>query len=129
MEKQYAVLLAGTLPSSPIEVRKRIDGKTAYSIFHRKTAGNGFCRAACSITTGRTHQIRKHAGELGCRVVGDTLYTKGPALTVQEKSVPRQMLHAEHLSFPCPRTGREIRISAPWPPDFTSAVKSFGLLS
>jgi 23S rRNA pseudouridine1911/1915/1917 synthase len=129
MEKRYAVLLAGSLPSPRCEVDRRIDGKTAHSRFYRKTERNGFCRAECRITTGRTHQIRKHVGHLGCRVIGESRYTHGPEITALEKAVPRQMLHAEYIAFPCPLTGAEIRITAPWPADFTSAANSFGLLS
>jgi 23S rRNA (cytosine1962-C5)-methyltransferase len=39
--------------------------------------------------TGKTHQIRVHAAELGCPILGDTLYGGTPA--------PRLYLHAQQL--------------------------------
>jgi len=55
--------------------------------------------------TGRTHQIRVHAAELGFPVLGDTLYGGTPA--------PRVFLHAAELVFKHPATGEEARFRSP----------------
>jgi len=89
VEKEYAVLLAGHLPSQPLEITQRLEGKRARSLFVLKTASPGFCRAACFIQTGRMHQIRKHAQSAGCRVLGDSQYRSGPEVTPQEKKILR----------------------------------------
>ena len=69
------------------------------------------------IETGRMHQIRIHAAELGHPVVGDRLYgdaAKDRRLRVKPK---RHLLHAVELSFLHPRTHRRVTFAAPPPPD------------
>ena len=69
------------------------------------------------IETGRMHQIRLHAAELGCPVVGDRLYgdaAKDRRLRVKPK---RHLLHAVELSFLHPKTGRRVTFAAPPPED------------
>jgi 23S rRNA (cytosine1962-C5)-methyltransferase len=55
--------------------------------------------------TGRTHQIRVHASELGFPILGDTLYGGTPA--------PRVYLHAAELSLKHPISGAEMKFTAP----------------
>jgi 23S rRNA pseudouridine1911/1915/1917 synthase len=75
------------------------------------------------IETGRTHQIRVHMAHLGHPVLGDEAY--GRARTHDSiPSLPRQMLHAERIAFRHPRTGVDLRIEAPWPEDFRTAVEA-----
>jgi len=73
------------------------------------------------IETGRMHQIRIHAAELGCPVVGDRLYgdaAKDRRLRVKPK---RHLLHAVELSFLHPRTKKRVTFAAPPPPDLVYA--------
>ena len=70
-----------------------------------------------AIETGRMHQIRIHAAELGCPVVGDRLYgdaAKDRQLRTRPK---RHLLHAVELSFLHPKTGKRMTFVAPPPPD------------
>lgn len=55
--------------------------------------------------TGRTHQIRVHAAESGCPVLGDTLYGGSP--------FHRICLHAAKLELQHPETGSPITFRAP----------------
>ena len=74
-----------------------------------------------AIETGRMHQIRIHAAELGHPVVGDRTYgdaEKDRRLRVKPK---RHLLHAVELSFLHPRTHRRVTFSAPPPPDLVYA--------
>ena len=74
------------------------------------------------IETGRMHQIRIHAAELGCPVVGDRLYgdaAKDRRLRVRPT---RHLLHAVELSFLHPATGRRVTFSAPPPSDLVYSV-------
>ena len=74
------------------------------------------------IETGRMHQIRIHAAELGCPVVGDRLYgdaAKDRRLRVRPK---RHLLHAVELSFLHPATGCRVAFSAPPPDDLVYSV-------
>jgi 23S rRNA pseudouridine1911/1915/1917 synthase len=57
--------------------------------------------------TGRTRQNKRLANNTGY-------------------SAPRQMLHAWRLAFRHPRTGRQLKIEAPWPPDFEEATRRLG---
>ena len=72
-----------------------------------------------SLETGRTHQIRVHFASLGHPVVGDATYGKHPAHVWQEAGIARHLLHAYHLSFQHPATGRPVSLTAPVPPDFS----------
>ncbi len=81
------------------------------------------------IETGRTHQIRVHMQALGHPVVGDALY--GAPHTVPglaaDVNLNRNFLHAAHLQFTHPRTGRVVDVSAPLPVElntFLEAVKT-----
>jgi len=73
------------------------------------------------IETGRMHQIRIHAAELGCPVVGDETYgnvARDRSLHVRPK---RQLLHAVQLEFPHPRTGKSVVFAAEPPADIVYA--------
>lgn len=73
------------------------------------------------IETGRMHQIRIHAAELGCPIVGDRLYgeaAKDRRLRVRPQ---RLLLHAVELSFLHPATGRRLAFAAEPPPDIVYA--------
>jgi 23S rRNA (cytosine1962-C5)-methyltransferase len=63
--------------------------------------------------TGRTHQIRVHARDLGCPLLGDVLYGGTPA--------QRLYLHAASLTLRHPASGEEIPFTAP--PDFAADVR------
>ena len=75
-----------------------------------------------TIETGRMHQIRIHAAELGCPVVGDRLYgdaAKDCRLRIRPR---RHLLHAVELSFLHPSSGRRVTFSAPPPDDLVYSI-------
>jgi 23S rRNA pseudouridine1911/1915/1917 synthase len=68
--------------------------------------------------TGRTHQIRVHFASLGHPIVGDTLYGAPGKLTIagrEEKTLPRNFLHASAIEFHHPRTEALVSLRAPLP--------------
>ncbi len=67
--------------------------------------------------TGRTHQIRAHLAALYLPLVGDVLY--GGQATFLE----RVALHAHSIEFEHPVTHAALTIEAPYPPDFTQALR------
>jgi len=82
--------------------------------------------------TGRTHQLRVHASDLGHPIVGDSLYGGGPVYRSQLEGrhdvaegpiITRQALHAREIRFQHPRTMKPMALSAPLPEDFTTALE------
>ncbi|HET7626444.1 MAG TPA: RluA family pseudouridine synthase [Verrucomicrobiae bacterium] len=79
-----------------------------------------------TLHTGRTHQIRVHFQFLGNPLVGDTTYGQRQNRRFEELvgfAAPRVMLHAFHLGFVHPRTGKRIHFEAPYPEDFEELLK------
>ena len=76
---------------------------------------------AFTIETGRMHQIRIHAAELGHPVVGDRTYGDAAADRRLRVKPTRQLLHAVELSFLHPRTHRRVTFTAPPPHDVVYA--------
>ena len=75
---------------------------------------------ACTLETGRTHQIRVHLSAIGHPVVGDDQYGGvRPALRSD-----RPLLHAATLGFTHPVTGERLAFEAPLPPDFVAVLDS-----
>ena len=73
------------------------------------------------IETGRMHQIRIHAAELGCPVVGDRTYGDAVRDRRLRTRPSRHLLHAVELSFLHPTTHRRVTFSAPPPADLVYA--------
>jgi 23S rRNA pseudouridine1911/1915/1917 synthase len=82
--------------------------------------------------TGRTHQIRVHAKDLGAPVIGDLVYHRPTVLPQTFSSearalvggICRQLLHARHLTFMHPVTERQMSFDSPYPFDFTSVLNT-----
>ena len=72
--------------------------------------------------TGRTHKLRVHLCSLGHPIIGDALYGK-EKMRHMGFVAPRQMLHAEKLSFVHPGTKKKMEVIAPIPDDFTRAIQ------
>jgi 23S rRNA pseudouridine1911/1915/1917 synthase len=79
-------------------------------------------RVACTLQTGRTHQIRVHMASKGTPCLGDPVYGSGPPATAVREAVAaaglkRQALHAAVLGFIHPVTGQALRFESPLPAD------------
>jgi 23S rRNA pseudouridine955/2504/2580 synthase len=73
--------------------------------------------------TGRQHQLRAHAADLGCPIFGDNKYNGDSSLP--EGVENRLHLHARRIAFPHPRGGT-IDITAPLPQHMTATFKTLG---
>jgi 23S rRNA pseudouridine1911/1915/1917 synthase len=83
-----------------------------YSVLSQKTHnGVDFSQISVELLTGRSHQIRVQCGSRALPLVGDGKYgSRVKALY--------PALYATSLSFPHPKTGKEMHFSAPVPADF-----------
>lgn len=75
--------------------------------------------------TGRTHQLRVHLKAINYPIVSDRLYApnREPALGFK-----RLALHSRSISFFLP-SGKRISVEAPYPKDFSRALKKFKISS
>lgn len=79
-------------------------------------------RVACTLHTGRTHQIRVHLASRGAPLLGDPVYGSGSPSTpvraaVEAAGLKRQALHAAVLGFVHPVTGQALRFETAPPED------------
>jgi 23S rRNA pseudouridine1911/1915/1917 synthase len=72
------------------------------------------------LETGRTHQIRVHAQQMGHPIVGDPVYGSGRSIGVK---LPGQALHAQQLELIHPATGDLVSVTAPIPPYFLTLLR------
>lgn len=133
--KEYVALVSGVPKAMSGVIDRGIARHPVHR--HRMTTGEGgrpartdwtllekFGEAAafvrCRIHTGRTHQIRVHLKSIGHPLLGDATYgwKQNPALP----SVPRVMLHAEHLVLAHPVSGKTLDLRAPLPADFETLL-------
>ena len=123
VEKKYLAILHGAPKKKTGTLDGPVGRERLRAITHWETlAKHGpIALVQFTIETGRMHQIRIHAAELGCPIVGDRTYgdaEKGRRLHVKPK---RHLLHAVELSFLHPRTHRRVTFVAPPPDDIVYA--------
>jgi 23S rRNA pseudouridine1911/1915/1917 synthase len=70
------------------------------------------------LKTGRTHQIRVHMSAIGHPVVGDPKYSN------KKTTLGRQFLHAAHIVFEHPVTGKKLDIKSELPVDLVEYQSS-----
>ncbi|MBF0423322.1 MAG: RluA family pseudouridine synthase [Magnetococcales bacterium] len=76
-----------------------------------------------TLETGRTHQVRAHLQALGHPVVGDDKYGDREFNRVMKKmGMKRLFLHARALTFPHPKTGVPVMVTAPMDSSLTGVI-------
>jgi 23S rRNA (cytosine1962-C5)-methyltransferase len=89
-------------------------GQTAETGFSVCRRGDWWHLLEAEPLTGRTHQIRVHAAQLGFPILGDTLYGGIAA--------PRVYLHAAELTLKHPASAEELTFRAPTRPDWAGIL-------
>ena len=146
VEKIYQAIACGEMQRDQGEIRAAIarhpthrkrmavddgmgrEARTTYRVLERL---RGATLAEAALHTGRTHQIRVHFQFLGYPLVGDSTYGNRQNQRLTEATgyqAARQMLHAFHLAFIHPRTGKRMRFEAPRPADFLDALDALKVM-
>jgi len=103
------------------------EGKPALTYYQViETAGTKVAWVAFWPRTGRTHQIRVHALEIGCPLLGDYKYSHDQHILEELPDLPKMLhLHARRLILPHPVTGKKLDITAPLDPHMKKTWKFF----
>jgi 23S rRNA pseudouridine1911/1915/1917 synthase len=96
-------------------------GKAAVTHWHIEERLRGFSLMEFRLETGRTHQIRVHATQMGHPIVGDLVYGAGRASV--GVNLPGQALHARRLELIHPITSELISVTAPIPERLLKLLK------
>ena len=106
--------------------------KARYSCSHFKkicSYDHKLTYVSVRLDTGRTHQIRVHAKDMGTPVLADKLYGSlekrpsiDPGVDEKLKLVPRQLLHAGLLGIIHPGTGEKICFKSELPQEFQKVL-------
>jgi 23S rRNA pseudouridine1911/1915/1917 synthase len=113
----------GRSPREPTRMAVAVRGKdarTRYEVLDRYTEPVEVTHLACTLETGRTHQIRVHLRSIGHPVVGDVRYDGGR----QSLPMHRPFLHAELLELAHPVTGEPLHFTSELPADLRTVLET-----
>ncbi len=144
VEKQYLLLVRGRwtgqarlvdLPLQKNQMRggERIvtpdaAGKPARTRFIPRVVGKTASLLAAKLITGRTHQIRVHAAAIDFPIAGDVKYGDAKFNNrLRELGLGRLFLHAASIEFAHPRSGENLRVTAPLPDDLLAVLETMHL--
>jgi 23S rRNA pseudouridine1911/1915/1917 synthase len=94
------------------------EARTRYEVLATYVEPVEVTQLACTLETGRTHQIRVHLRSIGHPVVGDVRYDGAR----QSLPVARPFLHAEVLELAHPVTGDPLHLESPLPADLEAIL-------
>jgi 23S rRNA pseudouridine1911/1915/1917 synthase len=110
-----------------VELREWFPGaELRWTTTTKGTAPPGISLVACTLETGRQHQIRIHLGEQGTPLVGEKVYDRdydGPRLQGLPDGDGRPMLHAAELGFLHPTRDVPLRFECDLPSDFADLLR------
>lgn len=94
------------------------EARTRYEVLATYVDPVEVTQLACTLETGRTHQIRVHLRSIGHPVVGDVRYDGAR----QSLPIARPFLHAEVLDLAHPVTGEPLHLESPLPADLEAVL-------
>ena len=128
VEKNYVLLVRGRWdlgekvvdtplqskgPNSEVDDQKNV-WKDAHTMFRPIEYFKDFTLLNAQIKTGRTHQIRLHAAQIGFPVIGDSKHGDFAFnRECRKMGFKRMFLHAVEISFQLPNYRQRITITAP----------------
>ena len=138
VDKRYLALVRGAPPEEGVvdyAVPKTEDTKgprVAAVTHYRLVAKSAVDRCAlveARPLTGRLHQIRRHLRHLSHPLVGDVTYGDGRVNRHYRTTydLHRLALHAASVTFPHPRDGARMTVTAPLPADLAEPLRRLGL--
>jgi 23S rRNA pseudouridine1911/1915/1917 synthase len=113
----------GRSPREPTRMAIAVRGKearTRYEVLATYADPVEVTELACTLETGRTHQIRVHLRSIGHPVVGDVRYDGAR----QSLPMSRPFLHAELLELDHPVTDEPLHVESPLPADLEAVLAS-----
>jgi len=101
-------------------------GKPALTHYRVRTRFGDLTLLECSLSTGRTHQIRVHMHSIGHPLVGDPVYrlTRGRRGDSVSVAFPRQALHAWRLAFVHPASRKTMQFESQLPADMRDLLSA-----
>lgn len=93
------------------------DAKLSTTRYRMLRSGPGYALLEVELETGRKHQIRVHLSEMGHPIIGDERYGS------KTDPAGRLGLHAFHLVFSHPVSGKEMVFESPLPLSFEQVLK------
>lgn len=93
------------VPAAGLTLTYELDGKSALTHIQKIRTENTKTLLDVTIETGRKHQIRRHLANIGHPIVGDRVYGKKTAVSLQ--------LLAYRLEFICPFSQQPLKVELP----------------
>ncbi len=121
VQKRYIAVVNGLLRKKNDEIRYRIEGKEALTVYSLIKSSPKCSLVEINLLTGRTNQIRIHFKMIGHSLIGDTKFEIRKNLLVKFK---RTALHSSFIGFTHPYTGQAITVTAQIPDDMGKLISS-----
>src|SRR5690606_35829091 len=119
-------MVYGNPPAPSARVTSPIDGQPAATEFLLRESCREVSLVEARLETGRTHQVRIHATELSCPIIGDRRYGLELTRRAALPPSPRLLLHATRLRLLHPAHLTPFELECPMPDDMRAYWETLG---